>query len=60
METNIDPDVILRDRLQTSMEQIVEFCDRWHITEIALFGSLLREDFHRETSDVDVLLPRQY
>lgn len=34
----------------------MEFCDRWHITEFALFGSVLREDFQPETSDIDVLV----
>ena len=49
-------EVILRDRLRASMEQIVAFCDRWHITEFALFGSVLREDFQPDTSDIDVLV----
>jgi hypothetical protein len=37
------------------IEQIQNFCDRWHITEFALFGSILRDDFRPE-SDVDVLV----
>lgn len=37
------------------MDQIVEFCRRWKITEFALFGSVLRDDF-RPDSDVDVLV----
>jgi predicted nucleotidyltransferase len=36
-------------------EQIAEFCQRWRITELALFGSVLRADF-RPDSDVDVLV----
>ena len=32
-----------------------EFCHRWNITELSLFGSVLREDFDAE-SDVDILL----
>jgi len=36
-------------------EKIAEFCDRWKITELALFGSVLRDDF-RPDSDVDVLV----
>lgn len=36
-------------------EQIAEFCARWKITEFALFGSILRDDF-RPDSDVDVLV----
>lgn len=31
------------------------FCERWRITELALFGSALRPDFRAE-SDVDVLV----
>ncbi|MDX2239988.1 MAG: nucleotidyltransferase family protein [Leptolyngbyaceae cyanobacterium bins.302] len=37
------------------MEQIKFFCERWQITEIALFGSILRSDFHPD-SDIDVLV----
>jgi len=36
-------------------ERIEEFCRKWHITEFALFGSVLRADF-RPDSDVDVLV----
>jgi len=35
--------------------EIEEFCRRWQIEELALFGSVLREDF-RPDSDVDVLV----
>jgi predicted nucleotidyltransferase len=37
------------------MEAIAEFCRRWKITELSLFGSVLRDDF-RPDSDVDVLV----
>lgn len=37
------------------MDDIAAFCERWQIVELALFGSVLREDFGPE-SDVDVLL----
>lgn len=37
------------------MEKITEFCDRWQITEFALFGSILRDDF-RDDSDIDILV----
>ena len=36
-------------------EQIREFCQHWQITQLALFGSVLRDDF-RPDSDVDVLV----
>src|SRR5436309_15879049 len=40
------------------LDQIGIFCARWRITEFALFGSVLREDF-RPDSDVDVLVSFQ-
>jgi predicted nucleotidyltransferase len=39
-------------------ERVEEFCRKWHITELALFGSVLRDDF-RADSDVDVLVTFQ-
>ncbi len=36
-------------------QKIEAFCRRWKIKELALFGSVLREDF-RPDSDVDVLV----
>ena len=36
-------------------DAIAEFCRRWKITELAVFGSALGEDF-RPDSDVDVLV----
>ncbi|HIJ64461.1 MAG TPA: nucleotidyltransferase family protein [Candidatus Hydrogenedentes bacterium] len=36
-------------------DQIRDFCGRWQVAELALFGSVLRDDF-REDSDVDVLV----
>lgn len=42
-------------RIDVPRERIEEFCRRWQITEMALFGSVLRDDF-RPDSDVDVLV----
>jgi len=36
-------------------DKISDFCHRWKITELALFGSILRDDFGPD-SDVDVLV----
>src|SRR5437764_12019801 len=36
-------------------QALVDFCRRWHVTEFALFGSVLRDDF-RPDSDIDVLV----
>jgi predicted nucleotidyltransferase len=42
-------------RIQLDNELIREFCRRNHIRRLALFGSVLRDDFSPD-SDVDVLL----
>ncbi len=44
----------VKERLQASPSQIADFCQRWNIIELALFGSILREDF-RPDSDIDIL-----
>jgi len=36
-------------------ETIAEFCQRWKVTEFAIFGSALRDDFNA-LSDIDVLV----
>ncbi|RQD79362.1 MAG: nucleotidyltransferase, partial [Methanocalculus sp. MSAO_Arc1] len=36
-------------------EEIADFCKKYYIRRLALFGSVLREDFSRE-SDIDVLI----
>ena len=41
--------------LDLPQEQMAQFCQRWQITELALFGSVLRPDFRAE-SDIDVLV----
>ena len=41
--------------LPLPMDAIRQFCQRWNIRELALFGSVLRPDF-RPDSDVDVLV----
>uniref|UniRef100_B8HST2 DNA polymerase beta domain protein region n=1 Tax=Cyanothece sp. (strain PCC 7425 / ATCC 29141) TaxID=395961 RepID=B8HST2_CYAP4 len=46
---------LVGDRIKASPAQIAEFCQRWHIIEFALFGSVLRDDF-RPDSDIDVLV----
>ncbi len=41
--------------INLSTEKLDAFCKRWLIIELALFGSVLRDDFSPE-SDVDVLV----
>ena len=36
-------------------KKIADFCHRWQINELALFGSVLRDDFEPD-SDLDVLV----
>ena len=45
----------LAARLRVPMSDIAAFCDRWGVEELALFGSVLRDDFGPD-SDVDVLV----
>ena len=41
--------------IKLSLNKITAFCQHWQITEFALFGSVLRDDF-RSDSDIDVLV----
>lgn len=41
--------------LVVSDDHIADFCRRWKITEMSVFGSVVREDF-RPDSDIDVLV----
>ena len=42
-------------RISIPKEKVADFCKRWNITELAFFGSVLRDDFGPE-SDIDVLV----
>jgi predicted nucleotidyltransferase len=42
-------------KLAVDQTQIVDFCRRWRVKELSIFGSALRDDF-RPDSDVDVLV----
>lgn len=42
-------------RVTIDRGKIADFCRRWKMTELAFFGSVLRDDF-RPDSDVDVLV----
>lgn len=43
---------LLHPKLNATLEQVADFCKKWSITEFALFGSILRDDFGPD-SDVD-------
>jgi predicted nucleotidyltransferase len=46
---------MLVKNIEIPTDKITDFCQRWKITEFALFGSVLRDDF-RSDSDVDILV----
>jgi predicted nucleotidyltransferase len=41
--------------LVVSKDKLAEFCSRWKIAELALFGSILCDDFQPD-SDIDVIV----
>ena len=45
----------MKPNIEIPRKEIAEFCRRWRIEELSIFGSALREDFRPE-SDVDVLV----
>lgn len=42
-------------KVQVDHAAVAEFSRRWRVTELSLFGSVLRDDF-RPDSDIDVLV----
>jgi predicted nucleotidyltransferase len=44
-----------RSKINISKDRLEAFCRRWKVKELALFGSVLRDDF-RPDSDVDFLV----
>ncbi len=41
--------------IKASKDRITAFCSRWKISQLAVFGSILRDDFRPE-SDIDVMV----
>jgi uncharacterized protein len=46
---------LIQTQLGISQQKLEEICHHWKITELALFGSILRLDF-TEKSDIDTLV----
>jgi predicted nucleotidyltransferase len=42
--------------IEIPKEKLRDFCRKWKVTEFSLFGSVTREDFRPDGSDVDVLV----
>ena len=51
----MEKDHVIKARMGISPSEIAAFCERRQITELALFGSVLRDDFGPD-SDIDVLV----
>ncbi len=52
-----------RHEIEKRREQIAEICREHQVARLLVFGSVLREDFNPETSDIDFLvefLPEGY
>jgi predicted nucleotidyltransferase len=45
----------VRTKLKISERQILDFCKRWNVIELALFGSVLRGELKAD-SDIDMLV----
>ena len=45
----------MSSKFQAPRDKLADFCRRYHIRRLSLFGSALRDDF-RPTSDVDFLV----
>ena len=45
----------MKPNIEIPQKEIAEFCRKWRIEELSLFGSALRDDF-RPDSDIDVLV----
>lgn len=46
----------IKTQIPIDYDRIVTYCQKWKIIELALFGSVLRDDFQQDKSDVDVLV----
>lgn len=43
------------NHLEISENQLIDFCHRWKVSELALFGSVIRDDYNKD-SDIDTLV----
>lgn len=46
---------MLTPRVEVPFDQVAEFCRKWKVEELSLFGSVLTDNF-RPDSDIDVLV----
>lgn len=55
MRPGIEDQARLTSRIGLTVHAIEAFCERWDVGELAVFGSVLRDDFGPD-SDIDVLI----
>lgn len=46
---------MVKRNIEIPQQKIIDFCRKWKVIELALFGSVLNRDF-RPDSDIDVLV----
>jgi len=42
--------------IKLPIEDVKKFCSKWSVIEFSLFGSVLRDDFDPQSSDIDILI----
>lgn len=55
IQSAIEVSKIVYARLQTTEKTIHNFCQKWQITDLSVFGSILTERFN-QNSNVDILV----
>ena len=58
LRSSMDSRAVGQTRIDLPLDRLAEICRRYHVRELALFGSVLRDDFGPE-SDVDILVEFQ-
>lgn len=43
-------------KIEIPFKKIISFCQKWNISEFAFFGSVLRDDFDPQNSDIDIMI----
>jgi len=44
------------NKVEIPVKKIEVFCQKWLVKQMAIFGSVLRDDFDPQTSDIDILI----
>lgn len=46
----------MNEIITTRREQVIELCRKYHVRRLSVFGSVLRDDFNAESSDIDFVV----